>query len=275
MDLPDVDERIYHEFGSNLRYRVDKPHEWNVEGYKGSRRFRSRRWTRQCIREMKPEDLEHLESYINLQLKLDLEVQRLAAFIHKRRALQASLDKSSKKKLPKDEVKAEVAAIQKQLEDLKIETQPARDVIWHTSCSIFLSLAEFPAGDLKDRLAEPHADNNWAFLHCKARGGCCRYDCKCCSKPREGLDIQGVGHCTSACFCCEERRGTHIDTSNGDPQGMEMKVSKLGESRECVGLVDVFIGLVKTGYAPLPKPKPTHWWMAGYDPIPRIMRGFR
>ncbi|KAH8434855.1 uncharacterized protein LDX57_012486 [Aspergillus melleus] len=265
MDLPDEDEEIYLEFGPDLHHRLDQTIEWNVLHYKGSRRFRSRRHTKICIQAMDPKDLEHLESFINMHLRLDLEVQRLAAFIHRRRTMEASINKYSKSQLLKDEVKAEVDVVQKRLRNLEIETQPAREVIYNTSCSIFLSLAEFPAGRLKERLEEPHADNNWVSLHCKERGGCCAYDCECCSKPREGLDIKGVGHCTSACFCCEERRGTHIDTSNGDPHGLVMKIANLGGSRECLGLMDVFIGAVKISRAPPEKPKSSQWWMAGYD----------
>ncbi|KAK1148375.1 hypothetical protein N8T08_010186 [Aspergillus melleus] len=161
MDLPDEDEEIYLEFGPDLHHRLDQTIEWNVLHYKGSRRFRSRRHTKLCIQAMDPKDLEHLESFINMHLKLDLEVQRLAAFIHKRRTMEASINKYSKSQLLKDEVKAEVDVVQKQLKKLEIETQPAREVIYNTSCSIFLGLAEFPAGRLKERLEEPHADNNW------------------------------------------------------------------------------------------------------------------
>lgn len=210
--------------------------------FRGAERYRSTLFTKNRIKEMSTETLKHMETYINLHIKLDLEVQRLAAFVHKRRRLEASMNKPSKEGMTKDEIKAKVKAIKAQLNDLETQMKPARELVLSTSCSIFLSLRDFPEGKLKDRLYNGRAHNNWLKLHCSERGGCCSDSCKCCSKPREGIDIKGLGHCTSACVCCAERRGREIDTSNGDPHGMKMKVEDLPTSRESLGLVDVFVG---------------------------------
>ncbi|PLB50388.1 hypothetical protein P170DRAFT_143042 [Aspergillus steynii IBT 23096] len=209
--------------------------------YHARERYRSRLFTRRKIKEMDPEDLKRLESFINLHIKLDLEVQRLAAFINKRRALQDSMEMASKERLPKEGVKAQVQTIKDQLNALEFEMQPAREIIFNTSCSIFLGLADFPDGKLKERLKMPHAHNDWIEWHCRGRGGCCANMCGCCSKPREGIDIKGIGHCTSACVCCKQRREAHTNTSDG-PLGMEMKIVNLADSKECLGLVDLFIG---------------------------------
>jgi hypothetical protein len=45
-------------------------------------------------------------------------------------------------------------------------------------------------------------------LKCKARGGCCEYDCGCCRRPLKTTRISGwKGHCTMECGCCIRRRG--------------------------------------------------------------------
>lgn len=53
---------------------------------------------------------------------------------------------------------------------------------------------------------------------CKARGGCCKRKCQCCSKAR-GLSVEGrliYTHCTLYCGCCIRDRGfTYRDPEHG------------------------------------------------------------
>lgn len=45
-------------------------------------------------------------------------------------------------------------------------------------------------------------------LLCKARGGCCEFDCGCCRRVLETPSGSRMwGHCTMDCGCCIRRRG--------------------------------------------------------------------
>lgn len=43
--------------------------------------------------------------------------------------------------------------------------------------------------------------------YCKARGGCCNYDCGCCHKPLNNPRSPKKYHCSEECPCCIRRRG--------------------------------------------------------------------
>jgi hypothetical protein len=44
-------------------------------------------------------------------------------------------------------------------------------------------------------------------LECKAKGGCCEYDCGCCRRPLKTIRGSWTGYCTMECGCCIRRRG--------------------------------------------------------------------
>ena len=44
---------------------------------------------------------------------------------------------------------------------------------------------------------------------CIGRGGCCRWQCRCCERRRlSAKNGKGIGHCTVECMCCIHDRGS-------------------------------------------------------------------
>lgn len=114
-----------------------------------------------------------------------------------------SLEKEMKTgRLPKTE-EQRLEAYKQELKGLDMEW-------WLHKRAISHNMAHRPKGSRVRRFLHTHEllpeENRKG---CRARGGCCNYDCGCCETPRVCSKETLLTHCTAQfCGCCIRRRGS-------------------------------------------------------------------
>ncbi|KAN0070180.1 hypothetical protein V8E54_011761 [Elaphomyces granulatus] len=82
---------------------------------------------------------------------------------------------------------------------------------WLNQRAFYKNLADKPKGPWTRWWDMSHKDfflySEKSKLACKARGGCCEYDCGCCRRPLKTTRCRWKGHCSIECGCCIRRRG--------------------------------------------------------------------
>ncbi|PLB51434.1 hypothetical protein P170DRAFT_471367 [Aspergillus steynii IBT 23096] len=162
---------------------------------------------------LEPRQCEKLKAWIQAHLDLDLTVQRLVQY-------------QWKQEYPPDESASLTSELSSDGDLVSLEYKIAA----YRHCAsvmqrvLQIELDSFPNGPVKRAIRSLRRntqwDNSeWVRAQCAERGGCCARQCGCCQAPRRGVAVKGIGHCTSACLCCQNDRGFPIDTSEGDLLG--------------------------------------------------------
>ncbi|KAE8328007.1 hypothetical protein BDV39DRAFT_192398 [Aspergillus sergii] len=103
-----------------------------------------------------------------------------------------------------------------ELESIQKELQRFNIGIWNAERKMQTILRGFPDVPLKRALDCRRRSSDWYLskwlqTECANVGGCCGRGCGCCLRPRSSKRPNSLGHCTSACKCCEDARGFRID----------------------------------------------------------------
>ena len=83
--------------------------------------------------------------------------------------------------------------------------------------ALYLAESALPSYSVKSFYDSLRKDDEWYLRkelvnECVAAGGCCGWDCGCCSERLQDLPRKGIsGHCSLSCPCCEKRNNCSLE----------------------------------------------------------------
>ncbi|PLB50386.1 hypothetical protein P170DRAFT_143038 [Aspergillus steynii IBT 23096] len=223
-------------FFKRLEKRLDNSLEADGK-WRELQKSRRREFIWRYPRSLISDTLDTMERWVTTHFELDLAVQRLIGFLIEEDRVNDQIAVNPK---AEENYIKELEALQPKIEDERRKVFKAKTNI----VDLFLLI---PDENFR-RSVETTRRNNpdwslseWLRSYCAGKGGCCGRTCGCCEGPRHGIETKGFGHCTSACVCCEQARGFHIDTSKGDAHLPQFKIKGYPKIPVMKGVFDAIV----------------------------------